>query len=59
MNRSLIGRFISVLVGGTVLFGLEQAFEVKFYIAIPVAIVAYLAVRLAINLTWGANGQVS
>jgi hypothetical protein len=57
MNRPLIGRIIAVLVGGAVLFGLEQGLDVQFYIAVPVAIVTYLAIRFALGLTWGANGQ--
>jgi hypothetical protein len=55
MNRQLIGRFISVAVGAAVLYALEQGFEVKLYIAIPVGIVAYLAVKIVLGLVWGAE----
>ena len=57
MNRQRIVRIISVLVGAAVLFGLEQGLGVKIYIAIPVAIVAYLAVKVALGLAWGTDGR--
>jgi hypothetical protein len=53
MNRRLLGRIISVLTGAAVLYGLEQGLGVQIYIAIPIAIVAYLAVKLALGLMWG------
>jgi hypothetical protein len=56
MNRQMLGRMIAVLIGGTVMFGLELGLGVQFYIAIPVAIVTYLAVRLGFGLVWGADG---
>jgi hypothetical protein len=59
MNRQAIGRIISVLVGAGVLFGLEQRLGVKLYIAIPVAIVVYLAVKVAIGLLWGADDKAT
>ena len=56
MNRQMLGRMIAVLVGGVVMFGLELGLGVQFYIAIPVAIVTYLAVRLGFGLVWGTDG---
>jgi hypothetical protein len=56
MNRQMLGRMIAVLVGGAVMFGLELGLGVQFYIAIPVAIVIYLAVRFAFDLVWGTEG---
>ncbi|HSP51240.1 MAG TPA: hypothetical protein VLN61_13880 [Pseudolabrys sp.] len=59
MNRQAIGRIISVLVGAGVLFGLEQGLGVKLYIAIPVAMVVYLAVKVAIGLLWDADDKAT
>jgi len=56
MNRQMLGRMIAVLIGGAVMFGLELGLGVQFYIAIPVAIVTYLAVRLGFGLVWGTDG---
>ncbi len=56
MNRQMLGRMIAVLLGGAVMFGLELGLGVQFYIAIPVAIVTYLAVRLGFGLVWGTDG---
>ena len=46
-----------MLIGAAVLYGLEQGLGVQIYIAIPMAIVAYLAVKLALGLMWGAGGR--
>ena len=59
MNRQTIGRIVSVLVGAGVLFGLEQGLGVKLYIAIPVAIVVYLAVKVAFGLLWGVDDKAT
>ena len=59
MNRQAIGRIVSVLVGAGVLFGLQQGLGGKLYIAIPVAIVVYLAVKVAIGLLWGADDKAT
>ena len=37
------------------LFELQHGFGVALYFAIPVAIIAYLAVKVAIGLLWGAG----
>jgi hypothetical protein len=57
MNRQAIGRIVSVLIGAAVLFALEQGLGVQLYIAIPVAVVAYLAVKVAIGLLWGIDDR--
>jgi hypothetical protein len=59
MNKHGISRIVSVLVGAGVLFGLEQGLGVKLYIAIPVAIVVYLAVKVTIGLLWGADDKAT
>lgn len=55
MDRFLIGRIVSVLVGAAVLFELQRGFNVALYIAIPVAIVVYLIVKVAIGLLLGVD----
>jgi hypothetical protein len=55
MDRLLIARFVSVLVGAAVLFGALHGLDVAFYIAFPVAIVAYLAVKVGLGLLIGAD----
>jgi hypothetical protein len=43
-------RIVAVLLGMTVLFGLELGFGVSYYIAIPAAIIVYTACRLGFAL---------
>lgn len=50
-------RFAAVLVGAAVLFGLEQWFGAKLYIAIPAGILAYFVTLLALGLTLGSGSQ--
>ena len=50
MSRSAIHRIVSVLVGAAVVYGLEQGLGLKFYIAIPVGVVAYLVTLVALGL---------
>ena len=38
MSKHSIRRIVSVLVGATVVFGLEQGLGVKFYFAIPAGV---------------------
>jgi hypothetical protein len=59
MDRQTIARLISVLTGAAVLFGLEQGAGMKFYFAVPVAVVVYVAVRLAIGHLWGAGDKTT
>ncbi|HTT48337.1 MAG TPA: hypothetical protein VMG39_10090 [Pseudolabrys sp.] len=55
MNGPTIARIVSVLVGAAVLFGLQHGLDVKFYIALPVAILSYLAVKVGLGLLLGAG----
>lgn len=55
MDRFLIGRIVSVLIGAAVLFELQRGFNVALYIAIPVAIIVYLIVKVAIGLLLGVD----
>ncbi len=55
MNRLMISRFASVLVGAAVLFELQYRLELALYIALPVAIVAYLGVKVGLGLLLGAD----
>jgi hypothetical protein len=55
MSKLRIGRFISVLVGAAVLFGLQRGLGLQLYLAIPIATIAYMAVKVAIGLAWGVD----
>lgn len=55
MSKLRIGRFISVLVGAAVLFGLQQGLGMQLYLAIPIATIAYMAVKVTIGLAWGID----
>jgi hypothetical protein len=55
MNRLAIVRIVAVLTGAAVLFGLQRGLELTVYIALPVALVAYMAVKVAIGLLLGAD----
>ncbi|HEY1310163.1 MAG TPA: hypothetical protein VGF02_04370 [Pseudolabrys sp.] len=59
MDRQTIGRLISVLAGAAILFGLEQGVGMKFYFAVPVAVVVYVALRLALQHLWGADDKMT
>lgn len=50
MSRPQLFRSIAVLVGATVLFGLELGLDVAVYIAIPAGILAYTACRLGLEM---------
>ena len=52
MSRLAIARIVAVLAGAASLFGLQQGLGIQFYFAFPVALVVYLAVKLAIGLVW-------
>jgi flagellar biosynthesis protein FliP len=55
MDRFLIGRTVSVVIGAAVLFELQRGFNVALYIAIPIAIVAYLVAKVAVRLLLGID----
>ena len=47
-----------MLIGVAVLLGLEQGLGLAFYIAIPVAILAYVACRLGLEMLVADNTPV-
>jgi len=55
MSGLAIARIVAVLTGAATLFGLQQGFELQFYIALPIAAVAYMAVKVAVGLLLGAG----
>ena len=55
MNKHRISRIVSVLVGAAVLFGLEQGLGLKFYIAIPAGVLAYIVTLVALGLVLGTE----
>ncbi len=55
MGKQGIGRIVAVLLGAAVLFGLEQGLGIQLYVAIPIAVIAYMAVKVAIGLLWGVD----
>jgi hypothetical protein len=52
MNKIRLIRIVAVLIGAAVVFGLEQGLGLALYIAIPVAIVAYTACRLGLEMLY-------
>ena len=48
-----------MLAGAAVLFGLEQGLGVTLYIAIPLAVAVYFALKVAIGLLWGAGDKAT
>ncbi|HZP71317.1 MAG TPA: hypothetical protein VFB29_15360 [Pseudolabrys sp.] len=58
MSRDRMIRFAAVLVGAAVLFGLEQGFGVKLYLAIPAGIAAYFVTLVALALAFGSGSQI-
>jgi hypothetical protein len=55
MNKLLIVRMLAVATGAMVLFSLQRGFGLEFYVAIPLAAVAYLIVKVGLGLLWGAD----
>jgi hypothetical protein len=55
MARQTIGRFIAILAGAAVMFGLEMGLDVKIYYAIPAGLAVYLGLRLGFGLLWDAD----
>ena len=57
MSKHAISRFVAVLVGAPVLFGLEQGLGLQIYIAIPVGVVAYVVTLVALGLALGVDAR--
>jgi len=55
MNRDRMIRFVAMLVGAGVLFGLEQGLSTNLYVAIPAGIVAYVVTLVALGLMFGSG----
>ena len=55
MDRLAIARIVAVLTGAAVLFGLQRGLGLELYIALPVAMIAYMAVKVALGLLLGAG----
>jgi hypothetical protein len=55
MKKLLIVRMVAVAIGAAVLFGLQHGLGFELYVAIPLAAVAYLVVKVALGLLWGAD----
>jgi hypothetical protein len=50
LDNPQLHRIVAILLGATVLFGLELGFSVSYYIAIPAGIIVYTACRLGFAL---------
>jgi hypothetical protein len=57
MSKHTISRFVAVLVGAAVLFGLEQGLGLKIYIAIPLAVLAYVVTLVALKQALGPDAR--
>ena len=50
MSKHAICRIVSVLVGAAVVFALEQGLGIKFYLAIPAGVAAYIVTLVTLGL---------
>jgi len=55
MNKLLLCRIIAVVAGAATLFGLQQGWGLQLYIAIPLAAIVYLAVKVGLGLLLRAD----
>lgn len=55
MNKRGVPRIIAMLVGGAVLFGLEQGLGLQIYVALPAAVLAYVVTLFGMGLMLGAD----
>jgi hypothetical protein len=55
MNKLLIVRMAAVAIGAAVLFGLQRGYGLELYVAIPLAAIAYLVVKVGLGLLWDAD----
>jgi hypothetical protein len=47
LNMQTFGRLAAILIAAALLYGLTYRFEAAFYVAFPIALVAYTLVRAA------------
>lgn len=57
MNRNPYARIAGVAVGAATIFGLQQGLELPFYVALPLAIVAYVVTLLAMGYLLDAGAK--
>jgi hypothetical protein len=57
LTRDRTIRFAAVLVGAGVIFGLEQELGARFYVAIPVGVIAYVITLVVLGLMFGGGSQ--
>ena len=57
MNRRSLTRLAAMVTGGAVLFGLQQGLGLQFYIALPAAVLAYVAMLIGVGLLVGSDTQ--
>ena len=50
MSKHGVSRFVAILAGAAVLFGLEQGLGMQWYFAIPAGILAYIVTLVAMGL---------
>lgn len=55
MSKHGVSRIVAMLGGAAVLFVLQQQLGLQFYFALPVAILAYLALLAGTGLALGVN----
>lgn len=55
MNPHRITRIVAVLIAAAVLFGLEYGLELQLYVALPGAMLAYVATLVGMGLMLGID----
>ena len=55
MNRLTIVRIAAVAAGAAALFGLQHGLDLALYIALPLATLVYLAIKVGLGLLWGGE----
>lgn len=57
MNRLVIVRLVAVIAGAAVLFMLQQVVGMAVYLALPLAFLAYLGVKLGLGLAFDVDAR--
>ena len=55
MNKLLLCRIIAVVAGAATLFGLQQGWGLQLYIAVPLAAIVYIVVKVGLGLLLRAD----